>query len=201
MKILQCEQRSPEWFQAKLAVPSASRFSEIVTTKGIPSEQRKAYMYQLACEAVSGIREDRYKSAAMEMGILRENEARKIYAMEREVEVEQVGFCLADSEHYGCSPDALVGSEGSIEIKCPTGKTAVEYLMQNKLPSAYFQQVQGQLLVTRRSWDDFVSYYPGLPLFIIRVTPDLDFQKRLEKELEIFHEELESTIKWLISKE
>ena len=116
-----------------------------------------------------------------------------VYAMTKDIgEVQQVGFCLEDGGRYGCSPDGLVGDDGLVELKNPQGKTAVEYLLKGELPTTYFQQVQGQLLVTERAWCDFVSYYPGLPLLVLRVARDEEFIGKLESELAIFCQELDA---------
>ena len=187
MKIITCEQRSDEWFAARLGVPTASSFDRIVTMKGEVSKQAQKYMFKLAGEKVSGKAEETYQNAAMQRGVELEDEARKLYEMITDTQVEQVGLCLADGPHtYGCSPDGLVGKDGGMEIKCPTISTHVEYLLGNILPSEYFQQVQGSLLVTGRKWWDFMSYYPGLKPLIIRVTPDKVFHKALKAELESF---------------
>lgn len=191
MKIVNCEQRSDEWFEARRGIPTASSFDKIITTTGSPSKQAQGYLYTLAAERVSGTYEMSFLSAAMEEGVRREEEARAVYSMLKETEVDQVGFCLSDSEKYGCSPDGLVGNDGMIEIKNPTGKVAVEYLLNRKVPTQYIQQIQGQLLVTGRQWCDFFSYYPGLPPLIIRVGRDEEFIAALSKELESFCDQLD----------
>ena len=114
--------------------------------------------------------------------------------MENEVEVVQVGLCISDCGRWGASPDGLVGDDGLVELKNPLGKTQVERLLtlEPKLPTAYIQQVQGQLFVTERSWCDFVSYVPGLPLFVLRVYRDSIFCDKLEAALIEFCEELDA---------
>jgi predicted phage-related endonuclease len=127
-----------------------------------------------------------------------EVEARLLYEVLKEVEVEQVGFVVGDPDfEYGCSPDGFVGEDGLIEIKCPTIAVHVEYLIKNELPSKYFHQVQGQLLVTGRKWCDFVSYYPVMKPLIIRVERDEAFISSLKIELELFCRELQETIQKL----
>ena len=149
-------------------------------------------MYSLAAERVSGRKDETFSSASMAEGILREQESRMIYAMTQRVEVVEVGFCLEDRGRWGCSPDGLVGDDGLVELKNPMGKTAVEYLLKGTLPSTYFHQVQGQMMVTERAWCDFVSHYPGLPLLVLRVERDEGFIQKLEAELAIFSEELDA---------
>jgi putative phage-type endonuclease len=194
MNIINCEQRSPEWFAVRLGVPTASEFDSIIQIDGKLSRSRQKYLYRLAGEKVAGKAEETYQNAAMLRGIELENEARQAYELIQGVEVEQVGFCLKDG--YGCSPDGLMQKERcGLEIKCPSIAVHVGYLVGGVLPDDYFQQVQGSLLVTGYKWWDFMSYYPGLPPFIIRVTPDKRFLDLLENQLVSFCRELEETIK------
>lgn len=192
MKIVDVVQGSPEWFAVRLGIPTASNFSNIITTKGEPSKQAQKYMYRLAGESVSGQMEETYQNAAMTRGIEMEAEARALYEVVKGVSVQQVGFCLGNS--YGASPDGLIGDDGCLEIKCPTIAVHVEYLLSGKLPTTYFQQVHGEMFVAERKWCDFVSYYPGLKPLIIRVERDENFISKLESELKSFCSELETTI-------
>ena len=68
MVILDLEQRSDQWFQARLGIPTSSNFSKIVKTNGERSSQRKKYLYKLAGEIVSQKSEESFKSAYMERG-------------------------------------------------------------------------------------------------------------------------------------
>lgn len=192
MKVLTCEQRSVEWFQARCGIPTASEFDKIITTTGIQSKQRTKYMYGLAGEKLGGIVEEGYQSAAMLRGNELEAEARAFYELINEP-VQTVGFCLSE-DGYGASPDGFVGKNGLIEIKCPIISTHVEYLLKNELPSDYIQQTQGQLLVTGREWVDFVSYYPGLKPLIVRVNRNETFLSLLKKELNTFIQELNEIV-------
>jgi hypothetical protein len=192
VNIIQCEQGTDEWFKVHLGVPSASCFDKIITVDGKSSKQRQKYLYKLAGEKVSGIPEESFQSEVMKRGVLMEDDARRLYQLVNDVAVEQVGFCIADG--YGCSPDGLIGQDGGLEIKCPGIATHVSYLVDGCLPEEYFQQVQGSLLVTGRAWWDFMSFYPGLKPFIIRVEPDKKFRSALKEALGAFCKELEETI-------
>lgn len=194
MRVIDCVQRSDEWFQARAGIPTASNFDKIVTSKGEPSKQRDKYLYQLAGEFVTGASSEKYQNANMVRGNELEAEARECYSFYREVEVLEVGFCKHEEFEFGASPDGLVGDKGLVQIKCPIISTHVGYLLDNKLPTDYVQQVQGELLVTGRDWSDFISYYPSMKPLIIRVERDEVFLKKLETELRIFCEELKNVI-------
>ena len=188
MRIIECEQLSPEWFQSRIGVPTASNFDKIVTSTGLPSTQRKKYLYQLVGEKLGALPEEGYTNAFMKRGIELEPQAREMYA--RDVApVVQVGFCLHD-EGFGCSPDFLVNEDGMGQIKCPSLAVHVEYLIGQKLPTDYVQQVQGELLVTGRKYNDFLSFYPNLKPLVVRCYRDEVFISRLRAELLKFIQEL-----------
>ena len=191
MQIINCEQRSDEWYTARCGVPTASNFAKIVTTTGAPSKQREPYLLKLAGELVTGRAEETYCNAAMQHGIDTEDDARSTYELITGTDVEQVGFCIRDGA--GASPDGLAG-EGLLEIKCPQVHTHAKYLLNNKLPSEYLQQVQGQMYVTGRPWCDFFSYYPDMKPLLIRVERDENFISKLSSELKAFCEELQDVV-------
>lgn len=197
MRIFEMEQRSVEWYKVRCGVPTASEFDKIITTKGAISTQRKKYLYQLAGERLGGVVDETYQSFAMQQGVLKEGEARNLYNIASGDEVKQVGFCLSDDGKYGCSPDGLVGKDGAYEVKCPLIHTHIGYLIENDVPTDYYTQVQGQLLVTGRKWTDFMSYFPGLKPLIVREEPDEVFHKLLKKALEEFTNELDDLVKRL----
>lgn len=188
-------QRSPEWFQLRCGIPSASNLDKILTTTGKVSTQKTKYLYQLAGEAIAGEQEESYQNAAMLRGIELEAEARAFYELINDVKIGEVGFCIHDDIDFGASPDGLVGDDGLIEIKCPKLATHVAYLVDNILPTEYFQQVQGELFATDRLWADFISYYPAIKPFIIRVERDDQFMSSMKRELPIFNRELKEIIR------
>lgn len=194
MTIIECEQKSPEWYAARCGKPTASAFDKIVQSDGKPSKSRAKYMWRLAGERIIGTSCESFQSQAMLNGIEMEEEARRFYEFTNDVEVKNVGFCLSACGRYGASPDGLVGEDGMIEIKCPNLETHIGYLDKGTMPTEYLQQVQGELLVTGCKWCDFISYYPGLKPFVLRVYPDIHFQFTLANELESFCNEMEQLI-------
>jgi len=76
MKIIECSQRSPEWYEVKRGIPSSSGFSDIITSTGKPSKSAMGYAQELAAERISGFTELSYQSRAMEEGSRREEESR-----------------------------------------------------------------------------------------------------------------------------
>jgi len=187
MQILDLEQGSPEWLKARLGVATASNFSKIVTTQGKESTAIDKYALELASEMLLSKPDSTYKNENMQRGNDLEGKARQAYQEHTLNFVEEIGFIKSDCNNYGYSPDGLVDDDGLIEIKCPLATTHLQYLIDDKLPTAYFQQCQGGLFVSGRKWLDFVSYHPnfkdGKDLFIKRVFRDEDFIKTLKQQI------------------
>lgn len=125
-----------------------------------------------------------------------EEAARARYVVDKDMDVEQVGFCLSDDGRIGCSPDGLMLSKkGMLEIKVPDLKTHVRYLREGVLPNKYKPQVHGSLLVTGCEWCDFMSYSQSEDLdhLYVRVYPD-EFTELLRAELDRFLAKYESAM-------
>jgi hypothetical protein len=195
--IIDCEQRSPEWFEAILGNVGASSIDKIITTKGEPSKSRTDYMMTLCAERITGKQEFNQPTLAMLNGIEREAEARSLFEMAHDIEVNQVGLIYTDDKSAHCSPDGLIGDHSGIEIKNPISKTHIKYLLDDKLPTEYFCQVQFSLLVSGRGSWFFMSHYPGIKPFIIECQRDEKWIEKCEKELNAFNQELEEMVKRL----
>ena len=87
----------------------------------------------------------------------------------------------------GCSPDGLIGDDGGIEIKCPTGGVHVKTLLGQKVPTEHLPQIQGSMLVTGRSWWDFMSYHTEMPPLIVRVHRDSTYTVKLMQAIKEFN--------------
>lgn len=195
--IIECEQRSPEWFEAICGNVGASSIDKIITTKGEPSKQRTEYMMTLAAERITGKQEVGYLTQAMVNGIEREAEARSLFEMSQGVEVQQVGLIYKDDKSAHCSPDGLIGERSGLEIKNPISKTHIKYLLDERLPTEYFCQVQFSLLVSGRGSWWFMSHYPGIKPFMVDVFRDEKWIEKCEKELKEFNQELDEMVKRL----
>jgi putative phage-type endonuclease len=192
------EQRSEEWFQARLGKVTASRVADVLAKiKSGESASRRNYKIQLVSERLTGERQETYINQAMQDGIDREVFARDRY-VQQFGEVEEIGFVKHPTLEAGASPDGMVGEDGILEIKCPMGSTHTETLMTQDVPSRYIPQIQFQLLCTGRKWCDFVSYNPMFPqhlqIFVKRVEADLVYQKELESEVKQFLSEVDIII-------
>jgi len=167
-------QGSDEWLEDRKGKLTASNAQAISANgKGL-----ETYVYTLLSEKYSSNTE-KYTNEDMERGNELEAMARKLYELEKDVEINEVGFIEMD-EFSGASPDGLIGEDGLVEIKSPNDKNHFFIVSTEKIETKYIWQMQMQMLVTDRKWCDFVSFNPNFEreLVIIRVERD---EKKIDK--------------------
>ena len=196
MKFVDCEQRTPEWFEARLGKPSSSSFEKLITPTGKPvtSAKSETYINTLIAEKLTGKKEETHVSQWMQRGIDLEPQARSDYEFLINCVVEEVGFCLHDDIDCGCSPDGLVvkGENKTlvgnwwrgVEIKCPAPTTHASYLIDHEsLVKKYYPQVQGCMWITDLASWDLIRYNPEMKHVLVNVKRDDDYIQKLETEV------------------
>lgn len=194
------EQRTAEWFQARLGKVTASRVADVIAkTKTGYSASRENYMAQLVVERLTNTQAESFTNAAMQWGTDQEPFARAAYELKMGVMVDETG--LVDHPTIpmaGASPDGLVGEDGLVEIKCPNTATHIDTLLTQTVPAKYITQMQFQMACTGRQWCDFVSFDPRMPqkaqIFIKRVLRDDLFIKEIESEIKKFLAEVSAKV-------
>lgn len=188
MRVHDVAQNSPEWLELRLGKPTASSFSQMITSTGEPSKSISGYALTLAGELYAGKSLDPFEgNKHTERGHELESEAISLYSfanLDGDMEVERVGFVTDNDNQYGCSPDGFIGM-GLIEIKCLKAENHIKailyYQKHNRCQSTYVAQTQGQMWICARQWTDLVFYHPYLPLLVIRQKADEEFQAALEE--------------------
>lgn len=190
------EQGSESWFQIRAGVITASEFGTVLM-KGrgnAPSETRKKLLACKAAEILSGKPVQTFAgNAYTALGHELEPEIRALYESTCDHEVTQVGFMRRG--RIGCSPDGVISDgEGLFEAKSCQPHIQIDRLLARVLPEEHKAQVFGQLLVSGRSYVDYVSYSPGLPELRVRVYRDPDYLSTLNQELQRFVAELDALV-------
>jgi putative phage-type endonuclease len=206
MRVIDCEQGSPEWHAARLGKVTASRIADLTAkTKTGWGASRANYAAELIAERLTGKAAERYTNAAMEWGTQHEAEARASYALMTGSVVTEVGIVLHPAiDMAAASPDGLVGDTGLLEVKCPSTSTHIDTLMTEVIEGKYVKQMLWQMICTGRKWCDFVSYDPRLPpemqLFCKRVVFDATMAAELEAAVIEFLKEVDGTVDALTRK-
>jgi len=189
------EQRTEEWFAARLGKVTASRVADVLAKiKSGESASRKNYKMELVVQRLTNKVGESFTNATMEWGTEQEPFARMAYEAHTGTFVKEEGFVDHPIiEGFGCSPDGIVG-EGLIEIKCPNTANHIETVLENKAPSKYIPQMQCQMACTGAKWCDFVSFDPRVPedlqLLVVRVERDQEYIDSMEVEVKQFLSEV-----------
>ena len=202
MKVFDCVQGSPEWHAIRAGKATASGIADATAEgrRGEPSRTRDAYIGRLVAERLTGLATtDQFSNRHTDRGTEREPAARAAYEAHTGELVQTVGFVLHPTiEFSGASPDGLVGTDGLVQIKCPTPHVHIEYLLAKKMPAAYVKQVAWELECTERAWCDFVSYCPEMPehlqLFVFRYARSEDYLAPLRIEVKHFLDDVAAKI-------
>ncbi|WP_020184803.1 lambda exonuclease family protein [Methylopila sp. 73B] len=194
MRIIDCEQGSPEWFAARAGMPTASEFSTVMAKgkEGGASKMRRTYMLKLAGEILTGDPMEGFSNSHTDRGHEMEPEARDLYSFVADVEPERVGFIVNGAK--GASPDSLIGDVGALEIKTKLPHLLIDVLLRDEFPADHKAQCQGVLWVAEREWIDIAVYWPRLPLFVKRAYRDEPYIKAMSDAVDAFNDELHELV-------
>lgn len=198
MKIIDCQQGTPEWNAARAGIPTASEFSTVLASKGRgkdgESVTRRRYIHKLAGERITGEPAESYTNKFMDRGHVMEPLAREDYAFIKDVEPLLVGFVTTDDGMAGCSPDSLIGDAGALEIKTAAPHILLEHMFKGEFPAEHKAQTQGVLWVAERDWIDLLIYWPKMKPFIVRAQRDEAYIADLAKAVAAFNEEVAAVV-------
>lgn len=187
------EQGSQDWHNLRIGIVTCSELEcLLVNGKGKAGFGTGAFSYmdQLIGERITGEAADPFQgNRHTERGHELEGKARELYVARTGAELEQVAIIL--NHGIGYSPDALVGSDGLDEIKTKLPKFQVSVILAGEVPKEHIAQCQGGLWVSDREWIDFISYWPGMPLFIKRMYRDEAMIRTISERVKTFYELLD----------
>ena len=183
-QIIDCEQRSDEWFKARLGKWTASFFDKAITTTGKRSASADETNNRLVAELFIGRPDETFQSDAMLRGSELEDEALSFINFTHGYNFKRVGF-IDSGLGYGCSPDGDDQEQDiGLEMKIPSLHTHLTYLAGKELPKTYKAQVQGSMMITGRKKWVFMSYHPEVKPFVIIVERDDEYINEMKKIIE-----------------
>jgi hypothetical protein len=192
-------QRSPEWLLARCGSLGASKVRDAFSRlkKGERAKIAEDLMYEIAAERLTHVPAKRVN--ALHWGVEHEPEARAAYAFLTNLPIVEVGIIPHPTiANAHCSPDALCGDDGGVEIKCPTSATHLKTLIADAVPEEHLPQIHWCLACSGRAFWDFCSFDPrfpeGMQFFIKRITRDEAIIASMEAEARAFLAELEDKL-------
>lgn len=197
MITVQCEQGTPEWFEARAGAITASmvesirdRYQRPKSKAGQFKDATLDYAFRLAIERISGdpLSDGGFDTWQSRRGRELEAEARALHQLMIGQKIEQTGIVLTDDGKFGASADGLIGDDGGSEYKCFLDPAKLRSILIDGVIEGVTDQIQTCLWVTGRTWWDFVLYCPALAavdkeIYIHRVDRDDDHIESMEADL------------------
>lgn len=199
MEILNMEQGSIEWFEARKGILTSSDFQTVLMKGrgGGDSQTRRTLLLKKAGERITGEPMENFTNGYMERGKEQEPIARNLYQEATGNEVTECGFIR--NGKFGASTDGLIDG-GIIEIKTRAAHLQINLLLSGEVPKEHEAQIQGGMMIADRGFLDFISYCPNMPLFIQRVERDEKYIAILKDELEKANEEIEKIVQQVMER-
>lgn len=186
-------QGTDEWMSIRQGKVGGSS-SAALFVKGKSADGLGAGAYTLAYEKAAEImglsawEESWQGNEATERGNELEPFARQWYERTKFIQVTELGYITRDWL-FGTSPDGLVGTDGMIEIKCPSGKEFIRVAETAKIKPEYISQMQWGLWITGRAWCDHLTFHPDAKVqSLIRIHRDEAIMAMLDEKTEAFRQ-------------
>lgn len=165
--IVNTEQRSPDWFAARIGRVTGSRASAVwsKTAKGARTADWQKYMDALLAETLTMLSDDDvYVTRDMQRGIDLEPTARAAVAKAIGADIRETGFLAHNNMRIGSSLDGDIDDfRAVVEMKCPKTTTHIGYLEADELPDTYMGQLLHNLYVSQAETLVFASFDDRLP--------------------------------------
>jgi len=193
MRILCTEQGTPEWHKFRAGRITASRMQKVLSKPDTIGYKELQSELVLDLSGVDQFIDDDKPWFAH--GKENEPHARAAYSWQYNHIVETTGFIIHDSiEYVGCSPDGLlIGEDGLAEFKCRAFLRTYHKAVKSKPGDK--AQLQGQLWICGRDFNDYVNYWRDddndiEKVHSQRVGRDEPYIKRLAEACERFYAEV-----------
>lgn len=169
---------------------TASTISSLMTGKGNNLlAGGETFAKKIALERLNIINEDAdFKgNICTDWGNMHEAEAISVYEIRNFVTVTDTQKCI-ESGWLSCTPDGCIGNDELIEVKCPF--VPINHLdnLNGYGLNQYYDQVQFQLMISKRKVCNLVSYDPRFKkpynLHAVKIIPDLNWQERCMNRIE-----------------
>jgi hypothetical protein len=193
--------QNPAWVRERSGKLGGSTISKIIT-KGKPGELTQGALTlakKLALERYYG-RSFNYAPAGNEdimRGIEDEPAAVAEYEIARSVFTGPARWVEhPEIEGAGATPDMFVMHDGLAQVKAPRYDNYAMTVLAGKFPAEHVDQMQWEMAVTKRKWNDLVLYCQEFPegqrLWIRRLHADPERIAVLEAQARLFLAEVEA---------
>lgn len=181
MKIIDCDQKSPEWWLLKVGKISGTRFGNVL------SSAKNRLIYELMNERLDGcLNISDYVSEDMQYGLDNEELALELYSQKEGIEVKKVGAIISDfCPIHMASPDGMsLDNKIAQEVKCTqNGYTHIQRVFEG-VDVKYLPQCINYFAISDEVEEvhfiSFCGYREERPIHVIKLKR-ADYQKQIDR--------------------
>lgn len=160
------KQRTPEWYDARKRVVTASELLQATGSKSAQRQFLKRKCFPGQSFSLAGV-------PAVRHGVIYEDVACRAYEARNHVKVHEFGLLPNRRiECFGASPDGICSNGVMLEIKCVYSRE----IQDGYVKPEYYQQMQGQMHTAELAECDFleckITEYDSLDAFLEDTSPD-----------------------------
>lgn len=186
------EQNTDSWLKLKRGVLTASNICKILTPSRLEISKATGYLYEFCRQLVDDMPYGDFSTRHTDRGLVEECFALQTYEANFGG-LKRCGF-VENTRHgfkIGCSPDALVGEEGGVQVKSFTPNAQFGNIVEDRIEACHLLQVQMELFVTERAWWDVIYQSSGTHQIVTRVYPDEEKQGKIKEACSDFYSRVE----------
>lgn len=196
MEKIDMQQGSLEWHQARWGNVTGTSLKSVYGTQSV----QDTLMFDLIAQRMTEPQIAEIDTPAVVRGQELEGVARQKVIEKTGLDFTETGLLVNDTiSSFSISPDGIYEDDGVIkgglEIKCPSSKKHVEYIIKNEIPRAYLYQVLAPFVMSDEiEFWTFASYDDRnyeRPLFL---------KKMLREECENYLEEYRKNLREFLDK-
>lgn len=189
------EQGSDEWNQRRRAVLTASNISKILTPAKLQITKSTGYLYNFCRQKLDDMPYGEFSTRHTDRGHIEEEIALQIYEA-KHGGLKRCGFVENTLHGYkiGCSPDALIGDDGGVEVKSFTPNVQFGNIIEDKIDNKHMLQVQMTLFVTQRKYWKLIYQSSGTEQIITHVLPDTEKQAKIKEACRDFYSRVDDVM-------
>lgn len=186
MKLINYEQRTPEWHEARNGVITGTGLKKILGTPKV----RENYFYEILAERLSIESND--EESALDRGVRLEEDCVKEFEQSTKLKVERKGLCLSDTSKWiGNSPDGLINISGkyskALECKCLSSANHVRAYVTQEIPEEYIPQGIQYFCVNDDLEELYFAFYDPriskIPFFTLTMKRS-EYKKQIDEAVE-----------------
>lgn len=188
-------QNSDAWLKMRRGILTASNIMKILTPAKLEISKATGYLHTFCRQSLDEMPFGHFSTRHTDRGHIEESLALQVYEA-KHGGLKRCGFVLNTLHGYkiGCSPDALIGDDGGVQVKSFTPDVQFGNIVEDKIHNDDMLQSQMELFVTQRKYWRMIYQSSGTEQMITDILPIDKYQVAIKAACDNFYERFAETM-------